>query len=120
MDGDAGHGVGQTGLDGGHPGQVVLQIGALVVAAPDHIINEGGVYAGALYQGLHHRNRQVQGSEGFELAADGPDGGAAGGNDGNVIHKYVSSLNVVRWILERDYASRMPTILAGFGIKPPG
>lgn len=62
---------GRPGLDGGHAGQVVLQIGALVVAAPDHIVDEGGVHAGALDQSLHHRDGQVQGGQGLELTADG-------------------------------------------------
>ena len=86
VDGDSGHRVGEAGLDGGHAGQVVLQIGALVVAAPDHIVDEGGVHAGALDQSLHHRDGQVQGGQGLELTADGADGGAAGGYDCNMIH----------------------------------
>ena len=80
----------------------------------------GGGPAGAVDPGLHDGNGQAQSGQGFELAADGSDGGAAGGNNGNMIHKYVSSLNVVRWIQERDDASRMPTISERFFIKLPG
>ena len=59
VDGDAGHRVGQARFDGGHPGQVIFQVGALVIAAPDHILNELRVDPGALHQPLHHRDGQV-------------------------------------------------------------
>ena len=92
MDGDAGDSVRQARLDGRHPGQVVLLIGALVVAAPDHVLDELGVHPGPRYQPLHDGDGQVQGGEGFELAVDGADGGAAPRGDYDASHLPISPL----------------------------
>ena len=69
MNRDAGHRNRQTGLHQGHPGQVVFQVGALVVASPDHVLDGSGVDTGPLYQVLHDRDAQIQRGHSFVLPA---------------------------------------------------
>ena len=55
MDGDSGHRVGEAGFDGGHAGQVVLQIGALVVAPQITSSMRAGSTPERWIRALHHR-----------------------------------------------------------------
>ena len=71
-----------------HTGQIVLLIGPLVVAPPDHIVHAGRINAGTEHQLLHDGDGQIQRGQGFELAADGADGGSASGGNYNVVHHF--------------------------------